>query len=98
MAKQYHGLHAQLTRRQNLLWLYKRNEAREQRERLARNVEQAAVKLEAETATLRDLEARVEAARTEHYSASDALHAAQNEMFAGCSASRTSKSTIATAA
>ncbi|MBL8503919.1 MAG: chromosome segregation protein SMC [Rhodocyclaceae bacterium] len=82
VAKQYHGLHAQLTRRQNLLWLYKRNEAREQRERLARNVEQAAVKLEAETATLRDLEARVEAARTEHYSASDALHAAQNEMFA----------------
>jgi chromosome segregation protein len=82
VAKQYHELHARLTRRQNLLWLYKRNEARESRERLARNVEQAVIKLEAETAALRDLEARVEAARSEHYSASDALHAAQGEMFA----------------
>jgi chromosome segregation protein len=82
VAKQYHALHAQLTRRQNLLWLYKRNEARESRERLLRNVEQAVIKLEAETAALRDLEARVEAARTEHYAASDALHAAQSEMFA----------------
>ncbi len=82
VAKQYHELHARLTRRQNLLWLYKRNEARDQRERLSRSVEQAGIKLEAETASLRDLEARVEAARTEHYSASDALHAAQSEMFA----------------
>ncbi len=82
VARQYNELHAQLTRRQNLLWLYKRNEARDQRERLARNVEQAVIKLEAETTALRDLEARVEAARTEHYAASDALHAAQGEMFA----------------
>jgi chromosome segregation protein len=82
VAKHYQALHAQLTRRQNLLWLYKRNEAHEQRERLARNVEQAVTKLEAETAGLRDLEARVETARSTHYAASDALHVAQGEMFA----------------
>ncbi len=82
VAKHYQALHAQLTRRQNLLWLYKRNEAREQREKLARNVEQAVTKLEAETAGLRDLEARVETARSTHYAASDALHVAQGEMFA----------------
>ncbi|HNQ58327.1 MAG: chromosome segregation protein SMC [Rhodocyclaceae bacterium] len=82
VARQYHELHAQLTRRQNLLWLYKRNEARDSREKLARNVEQAVIKLEAETASLRELEARVETARGDHYAASDALHAAQGEMFA----------------
>jgi chromosome segregation protein len=82
VARQYRELHAQLERRQNLLWLYKRNEAREQREKLARNVEQAALRLEAETASLRELEARVETARSAHYAASDALHAAQSEMFA----------------
>ena len=82
VAQQYRDLHAQLTRRQNLLWLYKRNEARDQREKLARNVEQAVNRLESETATLRGLEAGVEAARSAHFATSDALHAAQTEMFA----------------
>jgi chromosome segregation protein len=82
VAQQYRDLHTQLTRRQNLLWLYKRNEARDQREKLARNVEQAVNRLESETATLRDLEARVETARSAHFATSDALHAAQTEMFA----------------
>ncbi len=82
VAKQYQELHIQLTRRQNLLWLYKRNDAREQRDKLVRNVEQAVTRLEAETASLRDLEARVETARSSHYAASDTLHAAQSEMFA----------------
>jgi len=82
VAAQYHELHARHTRRQNLLWLYKRNEAREQREKLTRNVEQAVNRLEAETASLRELEARVEGLRSGHYAASDALHAAQSEMFA----------------
>ncbi|MBZ0126968.1 MAG: AAA family ATPase, partial [Rhodocyclaceae bacterium] len=82
VARQYRELHEQLTRRQNLLWLYKRNEARDQREKLARNVEQSVTRLEAETASLRDLEARVETARSAHYAASDALHGAQSEMFA----------------
>jgi len=82
VAQQYHDLHAQLVKRQNLLWLYKRNEARNDRERLARNVEQAVIRLESETATLRDLEAKVETARADHFAASDALHATQSEMFA----------------
>ncbi len=82
VARQYHHLHAQLTQRQSLLWLYKRNEARNDRERLARNVEQAVNRLESETAALRELEAKVEAARSAHYAASDALHGAQSEMFA----------------
>ena len=82
VAQQYQELHARLTRRQNLLWLYKRNEARDQREKLTRNVEQAVNRFEAETAALRELEAKVEGARSAHFSASDALHAAQSEMFA----------------
>ncbi|MEZ5613835.1 MAG: chromosome segregation protein SMC [Rhodocyclaceae bacterium] len=82
VARQYRELQARLERRQNLLWLFKRNEARDQREKLARNVEQTGIRLEAETASLRDLEARVESSRSAHYAASDALHAAQTEMFA----------------
>jgi chromosome segregation protein len=82
VAKRYRDLHARLRRQQNLLWLYKRNEAHEQRQKLARNLEQAHAKLEAETANLRELEARVETARSAHFAASDALHVAQNEMYA----------------
>ncbi len=82
VARQYRALHEELNQRQNLLWLFKRNEAHEQREKLVRTVEQAVLKLEAETASLRDLEARVETARSAHYAASDSLHAVQGEMFA----------------
>ncbi len=82
MAQQYRALQSDLTRRQNLLWLLKRNEARDSREKLARSVEQSLNRLEAETASLREQEARVETARSAHYAASDALHAAQSEMFA----------------
>ncbi len=82
VAQRYHALQAELAQRQNLLWLLKRNEARNEAERTAREVERVTNKLEAETASLRELERLTEAARSEHYAASDALHAAQNEMFA----------------
>ncbi|MFZ5511532.1 MAG: chromosome segregation protein SMC [Pseudomonadota bacterium] len=82
VAQKYHELQGQLVRRQSLLWLYKRNEARSDRERLAREVEKIATRLEQETANLRELEAKLEQSRSAHYEASDALHAAQSEMFA----------------
>ncbi|MFZ5465586.1 MAG: chromosome segregation protein SMC [Pseudomonadota bacterium] len=82
VARKYHELQGELMRRQSLLWLYKRNEARADRERLAREVEKAATRLEQETANLRELEAKLEQSRSAHYEASDALHAAQSEMFA----------------
>jgi chromosome segregation protein len=82
VAQQYRDLHQRVSRKQTLLWLKKRNDARADSQRLARQVDEAVNRVEAETAQLREIEARVEHARESHYSASDALHAAQAEMFA----------------
>ncbi len=82
VAQQYRGLHEQVSRKQTLLWLKKRNDARQDSRRLAGQVDEAVNRVEGETAQLREIEARVEHARESHYSASDALHAAQAEMFA----------------
>ena len=82
VAQHYRGLHEQVSRKQTLLWLKKRNDARHDAQRLARQVDEAVNRVEAETAQLREIEARVEHARESHYSASDALHAAQAEMYA----------------
>ncbi|MBU1235324.1 MAG: chromosome segregation protein SMC [Gammaproteobacteria bacterium] len=81
VARQYRDLHAQLDRRHNLLWLKKRNDAKAECERHGREVEKAVNRVEAETAQLREVEARVEQAREAHFAASDSLHAAQAEMY-----------------
>ena len=59
VARQYREYSDDLTRRQHLLWLLRRNEAQVERDRLAREVEQAVTDLEARNAALRDLEARI---------------------------------------
>ena len=82
VAQQYRGLHDEMARTQTLLWLKKRNDARNDGQRLTRQIEEAVTRIEAETAQLREIEARVEHARENHYSASDGLHAAQAEMYA----------------
>ncbi|MDD5248288.1 MAG: chromosome segregation protein SMC [Rhodocyclaceae bacterium] len=81
VAQQYKDLQVQLHRRQNLLWLKKRNDAHAESERAGRDVEKAVNRVEAETAQLREVEAKVEQAREAHFAASDALHAAQAEMY-----------------
>ena len=81
VARQYRDLHGQLSHRQNLLWLKKRNDARNEAVRHARHVEEAINRVEAETAALREAEAKVEQSREAHFAASDALHAAQAEMY-----------------
>ncbi|HEX8961394.1 MAG TPA: chromosome segregation protein SMC, partial [Rhodocyclaceae bacterium] len=81
VAQQYKDLQVQLHRRQNLLWLKKRNDARREAERAGQDVEKATNRVEAETAQLREVEAKVEQAREAHFAASDALHAAQAEMY-----------------
>ncbi len=82
VARQYRDYLDQLTRRQHLLWLLRRNEAAAERERLAREVEQTSLTLEAQNAALRELEARVEEAREAHFVASDQVHLTQAELFA----------------
>ncbi|MBP9800754.1 MAG: chromosome segregation protein SMC [Sterolibacterium sp.] len=82
IARQFHELKAAHDRRQQLLWLKKRNDARADHQRLSQESDKGSVRLEAETAQLRALEASVETARSEHFAASDALHAVQGEMYA----------------
>jgi chromosome segregation protein len=82
VARQYRDYSAELTRKQQLLCLWKRNEALAERERLAREVERAQNDLEAQNAALRETEARLEETRESHFSASDGVHGAQGELFA----------------
>ncbi len=82
VAREYRDLHANLARTQTVLWLKKRNDARADSERMSRAVEEAITRVEGENAQLREIEARVEQAREMHFTASDALHAAQAEMYA----------------
>ncbi|HPT51546.1 MAG TPA: chromosome segregation protein SMC [Accumulibacter sp.] len=83
VARQYRDYHDELTCKQQLLWLWRRQEAQSERERLTREIEQAATDLEGRNAALRELEARLEEARESHFAASDGVHAAQSELFAG---------------
>ena len=82
VAKQYRTLHELVSTKQSVLWLKKRNDARTDAVQLAQQVKAATTQVEAETAKLREMEIRVEHAREAHFTASDALHATQAEMYA----------------
>jgi chromosome segregation protein len=81
VARQFRDFNAELTRKQQLLWLVRRNEAQVERERLTRELERATTDLEGQTAALRATEAQLEEARENHFSRSDSLHAAQSDLF-----------------
>jgi chromosome segregation protein len=80
-ATRYRELETELKRTQHTLWLLRKRDAAAQRARIGRDIEATGVALEAETASLRDAEKRVEELRTNHYSASDAVHAAQGALY-----------------
>jgi len=81
VARQYRDYHSELSRKQQLLCLWKRNEALAERERLGREADRAQNELEAQNAALRETEARLETAREAHFAASDGVHGAQSELF-----------------
>lgn len=95
VARQYRALNEQLNRRQSLLWLKKRNDAQAEAVKLERLMAEQINKVEAETAALREVEARVEQLREAHFAASDALHAAQAEMYSANSEVKRLESEIA---
>jgi chromosome segregation protein len=78
IARQYRDFQEQLTTKQHLLWLYRRNEARAERERLGRETAAAANGLEGEMAALRQTEAGLEKAREHHALAIEGQEAAQS--------------------
>ncbi len=82
VAKTYRELEARRETTQKLLWLVNKQEAETRRARFAQQVEKTKNDLEAEIAKLREVEAKLETARSEHFGLSDALHAKQGELYA----------------
>ena len=81
IAERYRTLQAAHTERQNLLWLIKRNEARDERERISEALNQATRQIESDSARLHELEQVVELAREGHFAASETVHVAQSDLF-----------------
>jgi chromosome segregation protein len=81
IARRYHELQGELTTTQGLLWLTRRQEAASARARHGREIERLGIDLEAQTASLREAEKRLESLREEHYRAGDAMHTAQGALY-----------------
>ena len=81
VATQYHSLQQQLNTAQNLLWLHKKRDAGNARERCARDIEKLGIELEAETARLRETERKLEELREQHHAAGEAVHTAQGSLY-----------------
>ena len=82
VAAQYQDLQSQLKTTQSWLWLLKKYESENLRERCEKDILRLTNELEAETATLRESEKRLEEVRAKHYAAGDALHDAQGDLYA----------------
>ncbi len=81
VARRYRDLEKQRDTAQQLLWLVKKQEAAVNRAGFVRRIEQLRTDLEAQTATLRETESRLEVERSRHYELSDALHARQGDLY-----------------
>jgi chromosome segregation protein len=82
VAGRYKGYQSELQAKQGLLWYLRRRDAEAERQRHAQEIAKSANELESETARLRELEAKIEAARASHYQAGDALNASQAALYA----------------
>ena len=81
IAAQYHHLQETITDKQNLLALARKQEAAREMEAVRCQINIAQTALESQLAELRALEASIETLREMHYSASDAVHLAQGELY-----------------
>ncbi|MDR3323489.1 MAG: chromosome segregation protein SMC [Zoogloeaceae bacterium] len=82
VARQYHEYNDLLTKKQQILWILRRNDAQTEQGRMALEVERATTELEGFASALRETENHLETAREAHFSAGDAVHQAQSELFA----------------
>lgn len=88
-ARRHAELHAARALNQGLLWVGRRDEARERQQRLARRKTENQLNLDESLARLRSAEARLEGLRSAVQAASDALHLAQGQYYqAGSEVSR----------
>ncbi len=89
VAADYRALQEDGDLKQQVLWLLREQAARESRQTLAVETEQAQAELEAAVARLRSLESELESQREGHFSANDEVHQAQGRLYeAGAQVSR----------
>ncbi|HVL75104.1 MAG TPA: chromosome segregation protein SMC, partial [Noviherbaspirillum sp.] len=81
VAQRFRELQADQEEKQKLLWLLRRNEARNEQERFFREIEKAQTDLEEQTAKLRHIETELEQMRHAHYAAGDRMHTAQGHLY-----------------
>jgi len=81
VARQYRALQDDGEKKQYALWLLKESAAHDERQRKNVEIEQAQAALEGAMAGLRAGEVALQACRQAHYEASDAVHAAQGQLY-----------------
>ena len=81
IATKFRELQADGEEKQRLLWLLRKNEAANEQQRQQRAIADAQIDLEAQTATLREVEAELETLRVANYSAGDAMQSAQGALY-----------------
>src|SRR5690606_24533414 len=80
VAADYRALQDEGELKQHALWLLREQAARESRQSLAVETEQAQAQLESAVAGLRSLEADLETRRAAHFEASERVHQAQGQL------------------
>ncbi len=81
VAQRYHALKSEHDGNQQLLWYLRRRDAHNEAEKVARDIAARTNAVEAHIAGLRATERQLEEARSAHYAASDAVHAAQSALL-----------------
>ena len=81
VAQKFHGLQADQEEKQKLLWLLRKNEAKVEQEKFARDIEKAQTDIEEQNAKLRHVETELEHQRQAHYAAGDRMHSAQGALY-----------------
>jgi len=80
-AMRYREMDARLKTTQHTLWMTRQRDAQRQRDKFQREIDESSVELEARTAQMRETESQAEKLRAEHFSTSDAVHAAQGLLY-----------------
>lgn len=77
VAREYRELEADRLRKQQTLWMVRRDEAKQEQTKVLELAAAAVIALESKAAELRHLETELEAVRAQHYEAGDAVHQLQ---------------------
>jgi chromosome segregation protein len=80
-ATRYRELDARLRVAQQTLWMTRKRDAAQQRQKAQRDIDENLVAIEGCTAEMRSAETRAETFRAQHYAASDEVHAAQGLLY-----------------